>query len=70
LRDTTRIAASDPRIWRAIIEQNHDELLRALREFEEELHGFRAAIANRDYADVAARLERGKAYREQFRPHP
>ena len=70
LRDTTRIAASDPRIWRAIIEQNHDELLRALRKFQDELHGFQIALANRDYAEVAARLERGKAYREQFRPHP
>jgi cyclohexadieny/prephenate dehydrogenase len=68
LRDTTRIAASDPQIWRAIIEQNRDELLRALRQFEDELHGFQIALANRDYIEIAARLERGKAYRDQFRP--
>ena len=68
LRDTTRIAASDPKIWRAILEQNRDEVLRALGQFEDELHGFRMALSNRDYIEVAARLERSKAYRDQFRP--
>ena len=67
LRDTTRIAGSDPQLWRTILEQNRDEVLRALREFEDELHGFRAALANRDYAEVQARLERGKTYRDQVR---
>ena len=68
LRDTTRIAASDPKIWRAILEQNRDEVLRALSQFEDELHAFRMALSNRDYIEVAARLERGKAYRDLFRP--
>ena len=70
LRDTTRIAASDPQLWRTILEQNHDEILRAVRQFEDELHAFKTALANRDYIDVAARMERGKAYRDQFRPLP
>jgi len=70
LRDTTRIAASDPHLWRTILEQNRDEVLHALRQFEDELHGFQTALANRDYVEVAARLERGKAYRDQFRPPP
>jgi prephenate dehydrogenase len=70
LRDTTRIAASDPQLWRSILEQNHDEVLRALRQFEDELHGFQTALANRDYAEVVSRLERGKAYRDHFRPAP
>jgi prephenate dehydrogenase len=70
LRDTTRIAASDAQIWRSIFEQNRDEVLRALQQFEDELHGFRAALANRDYTEIAARMERGKAFRDQFRPGP
>lgn len=70
LRDTTRIAGSDPRLWRSILEQNRDEVLRALRQFQEELHGFQIALANRDYPEVVARLERGQAYRDQFRPAP
>ena len=68
LRDTTRIAGSDPHLWRAILEQNRDEVLRALRKFEDELHAFQIALANRDYLEITARLERGKAYRDQFRP--
>lgn len=70
LRDTTRIAGSDPHLWRSILEQNRDEVLRALRQFEDELHAFQIALANRDFVEVAARLERGKAYRDQFRPAP
>ncbi len=70
LRDTTRIAGSDPALWRTILEQNRDEVLRALRAFEEELHQFQIALSNRDYVEVTARMERGKAYRDQFRPLP
>jgi len=70
LRDSTRIAGSDPRLWRSILEQNRDEVLRALRRFQDELQTFHSALSNRDYAEVAARLERGKAYRDQFRPPP
>jgi cyclohexadieny/prephenate dehydrogenase len=70
LRDTTRIAGSDPRLWRTILEENRDEVLRALRDFQDDLEGFQAALANRDFAEVAARLERGRAYRDKFRPSP
>jgi len=70
LRDTTRIAASDPQLWRTILEQNRDEILRALRQFQDELQAMQASLANRDWFDVVARLERGKAYRDQFRPAP
>jgi len=69
LRDTTRIAASDPQLWRTILEQNRDEVLRALRQYQDELQSLHAAVSNRDWLEVVARLERGKAYREQFRPH-
>jgi prephenate dehydrogenase len=70
LRDTTRIAASDPHLWRTILEENRDEVLRALRAFEDELHGFKSALSNRDYAQVSAILERGREYRQKFRPAP
>jgi prephenate dehydrogenase len=70
LRDTTRIAASNPQLWRTILEQNRDEVLRALRQFQDELQAMQASLSNRDWFDVIARLERGKAYRDQFRPLP
>ena len=70
LRDTTRIAGSDPQLWRTILEQNRDEVLRALKGFEDELHALKSALANRDDSDITARLERGRAYRDGFRPTP
>ena len=66
----TRIAASDPQLWRTILEQNRDEVLRALRQYQDELQTLHAAVSNRDWLEVIARLERGKAYRDQFRPLP
>lgn len=68
LRDTTRIAASDATMWIEIFQQNRDEVLRALTKFEDELHGFKTALANRDWPELRARLERGKAWRDGFRP--
>jgi prephenate dehydrogenase len=70
LRDTTRIAGSDPKLWKTILEQNRDEVLRAVRNYQEELHGLERALANRDWFEVQAILERGKGYRDQFRPIP
>ena len=40
----------------------------ALTRFEDELHGFKTALANRDWPEIRARLERGKAWRDGFRP--
>lgn len=68
LRDTTRIGGSDPTMWIEIFQQNRDEVLRALRHFQDELQGMYSAIANREWTEVRARLERGQAYRDGFRP--
>ena len=70
LRDTTRIAGSDPKLWKTILEQNRDEVLRAVRAYQEELHHLERSLANRDWFEVQAILERGRAYRDQFRPIP
>ena len=70
LRDTTRLATGDPRLWKSILEQNRDEILRALRGYQDELHALERALANRDWFEAQAILERGKTYRDQFRPGP
>ncbi len=70
LRDTSRIAASDPKLWRTILEQNRDEVLVALRSYQNELHGLERALANRDWFEMQAILERGQQYRSQFRSTP
>ena len=68
LKDTTRIAASDATMWVEILEQNRDEILRALQGFEDDLNHFRAALANRDWPELRTRLERGKSWRDSLRP--
>jgi prephenate dehydrogenase len=64
LRDTTRIAASDEDLWRAIFQLTRDEVLRSIRAFQQELEFFQAALANDDLFAVRAILERGRDYRE------
>lgn len=68
LRDTTRIAGGSPTLWREILEQNQEEVLRALRDFQNELEAFHAALANRDFFEVENRLARGKDYRDRLPP--
>jgi len=67
LRDTTRIASSDATMWIEIFQQNREELLRALRDFQTELEGFQAALANREWNELHKRLTRGKTYRDGFK---
>lgn len=64
LRDTTRVARGDPELWRGILEQNREEVLRALRGMQDELEAFHAALANEDYFAIKRSLERGRDYRD------
>lgn len=70
LRDTTRIAGSDPVVWKAILEANREEILRALKQYQDELQAFVSALSNRDYIEISSRLEHAKAYRSRLHvPH-
>lgn len=66
LRDTTRVAAGSPQLWNEIIEQNREEILRAIGEFEGELHTLKSAIANKQEFAVLDMLKRGKQYRDRL----
>jgi prephenate dehydrogenase len=66
LRDTTRIAAGDPSLWRAILEGNREEVVRAINCLEGELQQIKAALINEDTAALNQHLERGKHYRDQL----
>jgi prephenate dehydrogenase len=67
LRDTTRVAAGDPQLWKQILEQNRDEVLRAIDGFEEQLHQLKTALLNQDSLGVLAQLQHGKKYRDRLR---
>jgi len=64
LRDTTRIAASSPAVWRDIFLENRVHLLPLARALEEQVSALRAAIEQGDGQALEALLERGRATRE------
>ncbi len=64
LKDTTRIAAGDPAMWKEIVNQNREEILRSLSDFQDRLQIYYSAIANEDYLEIMKRLNEGKAFRD------
>ncbi len=65
-RDTTRVAAGDPGLWKAIIESNREEIHRALSDYQEELHGIQSALMNNNMVPIVSLLEQGKQFRDQL----
>lgn len=65
-RDFTRIASSDPVMWRDICLANSDALLSALEEYSSELMQLRNAIEAKDDEYLMALFSRSKAVRDQF----
>ncbi|SHF16665.1 3-phosphoshikimate 1-carboxyvinyltransferase [Modicisalibacter ilicicola DSM 19980] len=65
-RDFTRIAGSDPVMWRDIFTANRTALLNALDDFENGIAGLRAAIAADDQDALLATLDRASHARHYF----
>ena len=65
-RDTTRIAASSPPVWREIFQDNRAALAEALAAFRKSLDHLEAVIAMGDAAAVETELERIKQHREKL----
>ena len=65
-RDFTRIAASDPVMWRDIFLANQDAVLRSLDAFTHDLDRLRDAIASGDANTLLGVFTRAKAAREHF----
>jgi prephenate dehydrogenase len=64
LKDTTRVAAGSPEMWRAIAEQNKEEILDALAGLALEMTRMRNALENDRYGELHDLFAQGKAYRE------
>ncbi|MEN6549749.1 MAG: (d)CMP kinase [Armatimonadia bacterium] len=64
LRDTTRIAASDPVLWRDIFLSNRDNVLRACEAAGQALERLRRAVETGDADGLTALLGNAKAFRE------
>jgi prephenate dehydrogenase len=63
--DTTRIAASDPVMWRDVLLSNRQEVLVTVTRLEEELSAWRRALASGDGAAVESLVERARAGRRR-----
>ena len=65
-RDTTRIASSAPQMWREIIENNREAVLKTLGEFEKNLKIFRENISQAEYSKLEKKLQSAKALRDSW----
>jgi prephenate dehydrogenase len=65
-RDTTRIAASSPSVWREIFQDNRAALAEAVAAFRKSLDHLEGVLAAGDAAAVEAELERIKQHRERL----
>jgi 3-phosphoshikimate 1-carboxyvinyltransferase len=65
-RDFTRIAASDPVMWRDIFLSNRDAVLRTIDRFTQDLDQLRSAIADQDGDTLLRVFTRARAAREHF----
>lgn len=66
LRDTTRIAASSPEMWRDIFLWNRDNLVAAIEIYERRLAHLKQLIKSGDGPGVEQELERAKQARERL----
>ena len=63
LKDTTRVAASDVKLWIDIFKDNRENVLAALGQFGKEMHAMRDALDASDWDALAEILERARERR-------
>ena len=66
-RDFSRIAASDPKMWRDILIANREELLEQSKIFQASLHSLEKLIASGDGDALEARIDQASSIRANWR---
>ena len=66
-RDFSRIAASDPKMWRDILIANREELLEQSKIFQATLHSLEKLIASGDGDALEARIDQASSTRANWR---
>jgi len=66
-RDATRIAASDPKVWRDILLTNRTEMLLQTQRFRDQLQRFEAALSSADLQALDALISQASSVRSQWR---
>ena len=64
LRDTTRIAASSPEMWRDICLANRENLLKMVDQYITQLQAFKQLLNDQDGSGLAKNIEQAKMLRE------
>ncbi len=64
LRDTTRVASGDPRMWADVCLQNRESILDALARFEQQARTLHRILADGSEAELLAWLASAKAVRD------
>jgi prephenate dehydrogenase len=67
-RDFTRIAASDPTMWRDIVQLNAPAIGEALAAYQAQLAHYQALLANQDWQGFAESFNHAKQTRDAFLP--
>ena len=65
-RDTSRIASSNPLMWREIVEHNRPAVLAAMRDFEEKYDSFKRMIESGDFDRFEREFAQGKLLRDSW----
>ena len=65
LRDFTRIAASNPTMWKDIFIDNSDLIIDAISNFSRNLEEFKKTIAEKDGKKLLSIFEKAKEFREE-----
>jgi len=65
-RDTTRIAASDPKMWRDITKTNRGAILESLQHTIDEMQDMKQVIENNDWDKLENYLESGRQLRQRW----
>jgi prephenate dehydrogenase len=68
-RDTTRIAASSPAVWRDVVLANRKNLCRVLGVFVADLQEFQLALEREDVQAIEEFFTKARQRREQWRAH-
>jgi len=66
LRDFTRIAASDPLMWKDIFINNSSRIIEAIDKFSKNLADFKKAITEKDSKKLTEIFEKSKEFRKSI----
>lgn len=66
LKDTTRIASSDPLLWAEIFLTNRKAILNSVKQFQEQLAQFSELINRRDEKQLFAKIKKAKLKRDKL----